>query len=142
MSGLSEGIVPVGGGGEGSGSSEFVIWAEESAELEQNGEEWAFGNGGETYNGCGIVFPFDVEIYGIGFSTIRQQYASLGILPKIDGVAYESGRMTLVNDINKAIEFTPISVTAGQALNFVVKDIVLNPTSGAIAMMYLRRVSA
>ena len=97
--------------------SYFSIWAEESADLNNNSHEWAFGNGNDTPNGMGVVMIFDCELIGLGLTLEGNATCQVEVYKNSNttgkSVSTSANKKGWVN-----FEDDPVQYSAGDVVNF------------------------
>ena len=95
----------------------FVIWAEESADLNNNSFEWAYGNGNDTPSGTGIQLPFDCELVALGLSLEGNATCSVEARIGTGSAGKSVGTTNQRNALNN-FEDDPVLYTQGSLFNF------------------------
>lgn len=117
--------------------SYFPIWAEENADIANGTHEWAFGNGGNTISGMGVVMSFDCELVGLGLCTKGTASVEVEVI-KNTGSTGNSVAISNGTKAHSEFESTPIAFVAGDAVNF--KTVIGSATSdAAIITAWFRR---
>ena len=131
---------PTGQGGSSSGSdvtntNYFLIFAEESGDLDSGISEWSFGNGNETPSHNGIVFPFECELFALSLA----KEGNGTVIVSAEKNASEAARITLASaDRRSAITLdNPVVYQQNDWLNF--RTIQGNASSdGAVIAAWMR----
>ncbi|MEH6633472.1 MAG: hypothetical protein V7776_21865 [Halopseudomonas aestusnigri] len=95
----------------------FPIWAEENADIADNTYEWAFGNGGNTSSGMGVVLAFDCDLIGIGLSIKGITSVEVEV---IKNTVSTNKSVSIINDTkaHSVFDTDPVSFFAGDVVNF------------------------
>ncbi len=115
----------------------FPIWAEENADIADGTYEWAFGNGGNTSSGMGLVLAFDCDLIGIGLSI--KGTTSVEVEVRKNTISTNKS-VSIINDTKARAVFEndPVSFLAGDVVNF--RTLVGSTTSDAsIVTAWFRR---
>ena len=106
----------------------FPIWAEESSALQNNGEEWSFGNGA-TGNDTGIIVPMACELVSATFNA-DVFGTSVSIHVNKNNVSVEE---PLFTSQNSTVNFTnPVVFQPGDLVSFQTGTLVGNTTDARI----------
>ena len=124
-----------------NGYTIFSVWAEENSSLLENETEWAFGNGGNTNVGHGILIPVDCELWAMsldhedGVNTIVR-----AVKNAVDTLsAYQISTTGVEQDY---ISFgTPLTFSAGDIINFKTISASLGGTSGRVSAWFRIRAT-
>lgn len=124
-----------------NGYTIFNMWAEESGALEDNGFEWAYGNGDNTPNGHGLVIPVDCELWAMsldhegGVNTIVRAVhnSNTGLSDyQVETSGAEQGFITFP---------IPLTITAGDVVNFRTISRSDEGTSGRVTAWFRIRAT-
>lgn len=119
--------------------SYFVIWAEESADLNSGASEWAFGNGNDTPDGMGVVFPFECELVGLGLTLEGNATCSVEVRKN----TASTGKSVSTSNNRKAwsnFEDSPVLFAAGDVTGFKTITGSANSNGGCIAAWFRKKV--
>jgi len=124
-----------------AGFTIFPVWAEESADLNTNAQEWAFGNGNDTPANMGVTIPVDCELFAMGLSL----EGSTGTVRAVvnGNIGLTAYQVAAVGQVGFETFATPLAVTAGQRINFRTVASGGGATNGGLVVAWFRvRVSA
>jgi len=106
----------------------FPIWAEENGGLQNNGEEWSFGNGA-TGNDIGIIVPMACELVSATFNA-DVFGTSVSIHVNKNNVSVEE---PLFTSQNSTVDFTnPVVFQPGDLVSFQTGTLVGSTTDARI----------
>ena len=106
----------------------FPIWAEENGGLQNNGEEWSFGNGA-TGNDIGIIVPMACELVSATFNA-DVFGTSVSIHVNKNNVSVEE---PLFTSQNSTVNFTnPVVFQPGDLVSFQTGTLVGSTTDARI----------
>ena len=115
----------------------FAIWAEESADLNNNSFEWAYGNGNNTPAGMGVVIPFACELISFCLTHEANANTTVELWQNTSG----TGQRVSTSNSRKGITNldTPHAIAEGDVINF--KTITGSSASnGSVVTAWFRRV--
>jgi len=123
-----------------NGFTIFEIFAEESGPLGNNESEWAFGNGDNTPIGHGIVIPLDCELWSMTLDHEGGDETTVRIvINNAEQVGYE---VAISGEENSHSTFpVPLSITAGDILNFRTISVAPEGTSGRVSAWFRVRAT-
>ena len=123
-----------------NGYTIFEIFAEESAQLDNNQFEWAFGNGDNTPSGHGIVIPLDCELWAM---TLDHEGGDESTVRIVVNTAEQPGYEVVISgeENDHSIFPVPLKISAGDVLNF--RTISASPigTSGRVSAWFRIRAT-
>jgi len=122
--------------------SYFAIWAEESADLSpsnNNGFQWAYGNGNNTPNGTGVVLPFNCELIAMSLSTEIASNCTVMCKRNTSNTDKTVSNTTALKSAYNNFENDPLAFMAGDVVNFKT-TIGSSDSNGGVVVAWFRRM--